>query len=415
MTTRQGERILVASPHRSDAIHIQEANPWLTDDAIETVTTSSAAVELLADPRHSFTLALIDRDLGPDPAPAVFQFVRRATDSPYPGLAVGLIGSGITPMDIRRAVQAGCLITLSRPFDLGALGAAVHRSPMDRTDFILSGAYTGPDRRRVADSARADAGRGAQPIEQVVASTAPSYDIAPETTGFRFRRLRAEIATASPALALRNGLRRATLAPAVAHIGVKKKEGLGLLDRRASAMDATWRQLQATLAPVLLARLNDQAVESARLASQRGLTLLSAVTRSLAAYSAGRHRLGPRLVEFLRAHLDGVGNALRHRIDDDGGPVGRHIMAALKVAERRFVDPDETGRQADGTGTTAADIAAARSLATAMKVTRPSRPTAAIAARATDGPDRSPRNAMANGAADVSSSRAEAMRPRRAP
>lgn len=414
MTTRQGERILLASPHRSDAMHIQEANPWLADDAIETVGSTGAAVELLADPRHSFTLALIDRDLGPDPAPAVFHFVRRAADSPYPGLALGLIGSGITPLDVRRAVQAGCLMTLSRPFDLASLGAAVHRSPMDRTDFILSGAYTGPDRRRVADGARAEPRRGAPPIEQVVASTAPRYDIAPETTGFRFKRLRAD-ASPSAGLALRNGLRRATLAPAAAHIVAKKREGLGLLDRRAGAMDAAWRQLQATLAPLLLARLNDLAFESSQLASQRGLTLLAAITRSLAAYSAGRHRLGPRLVEFLRAHLDGVGNALRHRIEDDGGPVGRHIMAALKDAERRFVDPDEAAGQADGAGTGVADIAAARSLATAMKATRPSRPTPAIASRAADMPATSLRNAIANGATEVSSSRTEAMRPRRAP
>ena len=415
MTGRQGERILIASAHRGDTLHIQEANPWLDDQAIERVTTSTEVEERLSDPAHCFTLALLDREIGPDPAHTVIGFIRRAPESPYPGLAVGMIGTGITPTDVRRAVQAGCLLSLARPFDLTALGAAVHRSPVDRTDFIVSGGYTGPDRRRVSAGAKTEFRLGAGPVEQTIASTAPRYDIAPETTGFRFRRLRAEAGATPPGLALRNGLRRATLGPAVAHIAVKKKEGLGLLDRKAGAMTETWRHLQATLSPTLLARLNGQAVDSAQLASQRGLLLLAAVTRSLAGYSAGRHRLGPRLVEFLRAHLDGVSSALRHRIDDDGGPVGRHIMSALREAERRFVDPDDGVRQPDAAGDGAGSRVAARSRAIATKVARPSRPTAAIAVKATVAPEKSVRNAIANGATEVSTSRADAMRPRRSP
>lgn len=415
MIGRQGERILIASAHRGDTLHIQEANPWLDDQAIERVTTSTEVVERLSDPAHCFTLALLDRELGPDPAHAVIGFIRRAPESPYPGLAVGLIGTGITPADVRRAVQAGCLLSLARPFNLTTLGAAVHRTPVDRTDFIVSGGYTGPDRRRVTAVAKAEFRLGASPLEQTIASTAPRYDIAPGTTGFRFKRLRADAAATPAGLALRNGLRRATLWPAVAHIAVKKKEGLGLLDRKAGAMTETWRHLQATLAPALLARLNVQAIESAQLASQRGLLLLAAVTRSLAGYSAGRHRLGPRLIDFLRAHLDGVTSALKHRIDNDGGPVGRHIMAALREAERRFVDPDDGARQPDAAGSAAVDMEAARSRAIATKVARPNRPTAAIAVKATAAPEKSVRNAIANGATEVSTSRADAMRPRRSP
>lgn len=205
----------------------------------------------------------------------------------------------------------------------------------------------GPDRRRPGDPGDADQRRRALGIEQSIASTAPVYDIAPETTGFRFKRLPVGNQPAMAAFGLRNGLKRATLNPAVAHIGVKKREGLGVLDRQATVMVDTWRHLQTTLAPALLTRLNGQAVQAADLSSQRGLLLMAAVTRSLAKYSAGRHRLGPRLVGFLRAHLDGVTVALRHRIDDDGGPVGRNIMAALKEAEKRFVEPDENDTTSD--------------------------------------------------------------------
>lgn len=343
MTPRQDERILIASGDPDDSMRIWDANPWLDVSAIEQVKASGEAVERLSAPDHRYTLLLVDRDLAPDPAQALISFVRRDPSSPFPGLAVGLIGSGIQPIDLRRAVQAGCILSLSRPFNGDSLGVAVRRWPLDRSDFMVTGAYVGPDRRRVSEAATADRRQSAQAIEQAVASTASLYDIAPETTAFRFKRLAEPATGVSPAMALRNGLRRDTVAPAVAHIGLKKKEGLALLDTRAGAMTSTWRHLQTTLAPKLLTRLNGQATESSALASQRGLLLLAAITRSLATYSAGRHRLGPRLVAFLRAHLEGVGTALRHRIDDDGGPVGRKIMATLKDAERRFVAPEGVG------------------------------------------------------------------------
>ncbi|MEQ8394146.1 hypothetical protein [Thalassobaculum sp.] len=344
MTQRQEGRILVASGQRDDAVRIHNAYPALDDTSIEWVATSTEAVDQLRDPRHHFTIALLDRDLAPEPAHAVFNFIRRDPASPYPGLAIGLIGTGMQPQDIRRAMHAGCLLSLSRPFQPETLAAAVQRWPLDRSDFLVSGAYVGPERRRAGDTADADQRRRTLAIEQSIASTAPVYDIAPETTGFRFKRLPAGNTPSPTALSLRNGLRRATLNPAVAHIVVKKREGLGMLGRQAEAMGETWRHLQATLAPRLLTRLNTQAVQCADLSSERGLLLMGAINRSLAKYSAGRHRLGPRLVAFLRAHLDGVTVALRHRIDDDGGPTGRCIMAALKDAERRFVDPDQDGQ-----------------------------------------------------------------------
>lgn len=333
---RQEERILVASGQRDDAFRIREGAPWLPDDSVDWVDSAGEAMQRLARPDHRYTLLLADREL--PSAPDLLGFVRRDTASPYPGLAAALIGTGITPVDVRRAVQAGCVFTLSRPFSLMAIAAAVQRWPLDRTDFLVSGAYVGPERRRAGELPKRDRRRPVT-AEQSIASTAPLYDIAAETTLFRFKRFPAGSGPASAALRLRNGLTRATVGPATAHIVVKKREGLGLLTRQAGAMGDSWRQLQATLAPQALSRLNGQATQSYRLSSQRGLLLLAAITGSLARYSAGKHCLGPRLVAFLRTHLEGVSSALRHRIDDDGGPVGRDIMATLKNAERVFTGP----------------------------------------------------------------------------
>lgn len=352
--TRTEERILVASGERDDLFRIREGAHWLPEDAIEWVPSSEAAIERLNDPGHPFTLALVDREIASAPAVALFNHVRRDPGSPYPGLALALIGTEVTAVDVRRAMHAGCVFTLSRPFSLPAIAAALQRWPLDKADFLVTGAYVGPERRRAGERPLAER-RAVGDTEQSIASTAKMYDIASETLAFRFKRFPAATGGASGALRLRNGLTRATITPASAHIVVKKREGLGTLVRQAGAMGDTWRQLQATLAPAALTRLNGQAVQSHQLSSQRGLLLLSAITGSLARYSAGRHGIGPRLVAFLRTHLDGVSAALRHRIDDDGGPVGRSIMTTLKEAERRF-----TGTESEAPGEPDFEVTARR-------------------------------------------------------
>lgn len=335
MSAQDAERILLAGGSDNDILRILDASPWVQEGLIERVATPSEAAERLSNPKHRISLALFDRSMGEDPALSLIHFVRRDPVSPYPGLALGCIGDAITQIELRRTVRAGCLLALNRPFDRQVLAAAIRNWPADRSDFIVTGAYVGPERRRGGDAKATD--RRNEPLsEQSIASTAGAYDIASDTIGFRFKRFPAASGGASKGLALRNGLPRRTVLPAFEHIGHKKREGVTLVGKQTDAMGRTWSELRETLAPPLLSRLNAQATSSARLSTQRGLTLLGAITGSLAQYSSGKHGLGPRLVSFLGAHLDGVGAALRHRIDDDGGPTGRKIMSTLKEAERAF-------------------------------------------------------------------------------
>lgn len=339
MVDEWAERVLLAGGSPQNAQYVEAVNQRLGKGAVVWVGTATEAVDQLRDPAHRFSLALIDRTLSPPPAHEVFRFVRRDPASPYPALAVGMIGDVITDADVNRAALAGCLMMMRRPFDPNVLLQAINRWPMDRTDFLVMGAYIGPDRRRIARFEASDRRLQEFAVEQSIASTAPDYDIAPETTMFRFKRFPVRNKELPPPLALRNGLRRASVTPAIAHIGVKKKEALGLLGKQAGVMDDTLCRLQATLEPRTLKNLNRQAAQAARLSAQRGLLLMAAVTRSLTQYSGNGYRIGERLVGFLRAHLDGVDAALRHRIIDDGGPVGREIMTTLKAAEQRFANP----------------------------------------------------------------------------
>ncbi|MEQ8589407.1 MAG: hypothetical protein RLO01_09660 [Thalassobaculaceae bacterium] len=335
MSTGNAGSILLAGGSDKDVTRILDAAPWLTPETIELVASSDQAVERLRDPSNPIALFLVERDLAPRAGAAMIEFVRKDRQSPYPGLAMGLVGDGITETDLRRTTRLGCPLTLNRPFDRKTLGAVLRSWPTNRSDFIVSGGYVGPERRLRTDKAAPDR-RTPDGAEQVVASTVPRYDIASDTVRFRFKRFPAQSPEIGPALALRNGLQRRTVLPAFEHIGQKKEEGLSLMDHQAKAMETSWNALQATLAPPKLRDLNVQAAQSARLSVQRGLTLIAAITGSLTRYSAGSHGLGPRLVSFLRLHLDGVEAALKHRIDDDGGETGRTIISTLKRAERAF-------------------------------------------------------------------------------
>lgn len=342
MSTRDVGSILLAGGSDKDVERILDAAPWLTPENINQVATSDQAAARLRDQSNTISLLLVERDLAPQPGAAMIEFVRKDQESPYPALAIGLIGDGITETDLRRTIRLGCPLALSRPFDRKALAAALRCLPMERSDFIVSGGYVGPERRLRADKTATDR-RLPDEAEQVVASTASRYDIASETVRFRFKRFPAQSSDIGQALALRNGLHRRTVLPAFEHIGRKKEEGLSLMNQQAKAMEDSWTVLQATLAPPKLRDLNVQAAQSARLSVQRGLTLIAAITGSLTRYSSGTHGLGPRLVSFLRLHLDGVEAALKHRIDDDGGQTGRTIISTLKRAERAFT-ADQTLR-----------------------------------------------------------------------
>ncbi|MCR9267644.1 MAG: hypothetical protein NXI03_08740, partial [Alphaproteobacteria bacterium] len=233
MSTQQAEHILIAGGEDRDVMRILDASPGLNEDRVHRVATSREAVDRLSDPRHPFALTLVDRGLEPETAFSLMQFVRRDAGSPYPGLALGFIGDGITQSELRLAMRAGCPIALSRPFNRQVLAAAIKGLPADRSDFIITGAYVGPERRRPGDTPAASNRRSSALAEQSIASTADRYDIAPETIGFRFKRLPARGGPSG--LALRNGLSRRTVVPAFEHIGEKKREGVTLIGRQAQA------------------------------------------------------------------------------------------------------------------------------------------------------------------------------------
>lgn len=63
---------------------------------------------------------------------------------------------------------------------------------------------------------------------------------------------------------------------------------------------------------------------------------MGGISHSLVHYTNGNYWPGDRLRKFVRAHLDGYHQALRQKIMDDGGAVGREIITALKAAEEVY-------------------------------------------------------------------------------
>ena len=333
------QRILIVGGTADKAAQIAALNHSFGEDAVDWTDSAEDAKSRLGKAPHPYVFALLDRDQDDWSPQDLIRFVRQEPSSPFPALALALIGNGLTAAETTAAIRAGCVAMVSRPVPAQVLSKGIRAWPLDNADFIVCGAYVGPDRRRIAKFAEMDRRLQEVSVEQTISSKVPNYDIAPDATLFRFKRFAQSNRGLPPAVALRDGLPRAVVAPAQSQVAAKKREALGLLDKQADAMNGTWQALESNPAPRLLGKLNGQAVAASDLSAQRGLVLMSAVTRSMAKYSAGGYRLGRRLVGLLRVHLDGINTALRHRIDDDGGPVGRNIIAALKDAERRFREP----------------------------------------------------------------------------
>ncbi len=301
---------------------------------MEWVAGAAEALDLLARGTTGIVLVLADKRLRDGSPFDIFRFVRRDPDAPYPGLALGLIGDVLTESDIRRSAILGCLHFLGRPFQPDSVAQALNQWPLDRTDFIVSGSYTGPDRRRSSRQQMVDRRTVSGPAEQTVASTSLGFEIRPSTTVFRFRRM--STAEADPTLALRNGLTRETVEPARSHIRLKKEQALAMLKLTRHRMDEAYAALLDKPDRERLMRLNAMAREAAALTETRGLLLVGTIVRGLIGYSGGSHPPARALLDLLRRHLDALRDALAAEILDDGGTAGRNILATLRAAEEAF-------------------------------------------------------------------------------
>ncbi|MEQ8395519.1 hypothetical protein [Thalassobaculum sp.] len=294
------------------------------------VAGASEALAILERTTHDFALVVADTQLNDGSPFDIFQFVRRSPQCPYPGLALGLTGDSISDADVRRATFLGCLHFLDRPVQSDSAAGNVLNWPLDRTDFIVSGSYTGPDRRRAARQRMVERRTISGPAEQTVASTSLGFAIKPSTTVFRFRRMPS--GDGDPALALRNGLARGTVEAARGHIRLKQEQALAMLGHTLGRLQRTHADMVRNPEPEGMVKLHALAQEAGALTETRGLLLVGAIARSLIEHSGRSLSPTPAVLDLLRLHLDALNEALLDEIIDDGGPMGRRILDALRGA-----------------------------------------------------------------------------------
>lgn len=307
---------------------------------LKSATSADEVIALLQEDDHPYSLVLADKELTAGTPREIFEFVRRDARSPYPGLALGIIGDEFTPRDVRRFMASGCVNFVTRPFEHHLLNKALMAWPTDATDFIVSGAYIGPDRWRRSNKVEANHRVALPGVEQTLASTVADYKINAETTVFRFKRLHRADGEIQSDITLRNGLRQRAIEFAKLHVEAKKREALPLLSGRGEKMEKSYAELRTSPNPKTMRTLNGHATHTLALSEQRGLLLMGAINRSLTHYTSGHYGIGVRLLDLVRSHLDGFGAALRSRITDDGGQVGRQIITSLKTAEKVFQKKD---------------------------------------------------------------------------
>jgi|UPI0005954FF5 CheY-like chemotaxis protein len=298
---------------------------------IEWVAGASEAVAILERTTHDIVLVVADKQLKDGSPFDIFQFVRHSSQCPYPGLALGLTGEAMTEAEVRRAVVLGCLHFLERPLQTDIVPDSLLKWPLDRTDFIVSGSYSGPDRRRDARRRMVERRTISGPAEQTVASTGLGFNIKPSTTVFRFRRMPS--GEGDPALALRNGLVRGTVEAARGHIRLKQEQAMAMLGHTLGRLQKAHADLVRNPESEGMIKLHALAQEAGALTETRGLLLVGAIARSLIGHSDGTHSPVPAVLDLLRLHLEALKDALLDEIIDDGGPIGGRILDTLKAAE----------------------------------------------------------------------------------
>jgi two-component system chemotaxis response regulator CheY len=273
-----------------------------------------------------FDLAVVEfgeaGELGTD----LLKWVRNDPVSATPALPVIVTSPIFTAEQVRRSIDCGADYFLTKPITRERLLAAVERSVVKPRRFIVTANYVGPDRRTRADR---DAAERRFTVNNRIRLIRDPFRFAVDDGALviAFDHIPDGKPRALPAEAIRK---------AIAAIGVERERAAEAMGGYSHKLDGDFVEFGRHPFGDARVRLNATANDAAQDSSAAGFMLMSSVSRSLAHYTGGDYLVSGRLMEFIKTHLLAFRTAVRHKILDDGGAVGRELMGLVVQARKVF-------------------------------------------------------------------------------
>lgn len=308
-------------------------------EAIEVLKSVAADRAGRLDP-GAIDLIVSDYFMAPLDGLMLLRWVRRSDQSPDRFMPFFMVSAADREV-VAEARDAGVTEFIGKPFSvssvLSKLGALIDRP----RQFVFTGGYFGPDRRR--RKLRFDGVDrrtiGEHEIRIVYADTAPTK-----------RRLRtAKVWLFRPP----NAIKRKIGAGAGSRTAGIDPELIEMAEAQVGEMEddyADWvRETVAVLAreqrravddPVRARRryraINRLALELRGQGGMFGYALVTEFGASLHACTAGTPRITPNHLDLVKAHIDGIRVVVNQKITGDGGAVGKELLVSLARAKEKY-------------------------------------------------------------------------------
>jgi DNA-binding NarL/FixJ family response regulator len=295
--------------------------------AVERAGSPEQARVRLSEGHPKFDLAVVEfgdsGELGTD----LLKWVRHDPVSATPALPIIVTSPIFTAEQVRRSIDSGADYFLTKPITRERVVAAVERSVVKPRRFIVTANYVGPDRRTRKDR---DAMERRYTTDQRFRLIRDPFRFSIEADGalvVAFDHIADGKPRALPADAVRK---------AIAAVSASRERAAEAMGDYSSKLDDDFVEFGRHPFGDARVRLHGTATEAAQDSSAAGFMLMSSVSRSLAHYTGGDYLVSGRLMEFIKAHLIAFRTAVRHRILDDGGAIGRELMGLVVQARKVF-------------------------------------------------------------------------------
>jgi CheY-like chemotaxis protein len=287
-----------------------------------------------------FDIILSDYLMSPINGTMLLRWVRQHEDSPDRFVPFVMI-SGVAGGDVvREARDLGTTEFLAKPFSVKAVADHIQVLIDMPRPFIFSNAYFGPERRRQRRQYNATDRRVLKPEEQeTVYSTTRLKGLNTKVKVFLFQlpnRLREKVMGLGKSGPMK-------IDPEV----LKAAEGQldrmetdysdwvrGTVKQLVEAYDKAMADDRARA--LMIAQINRISHDLRGQGTTFGYPLITVFGNSLFDCTTKIEKVPDKLLEFVKAHLDGITAVIRDRIKGSGGPIGTELVESLEHARERL-------------------------------------------------------------------------------
>jgi DNA-binding response OmpR family regulator len=325
---RLGPSIRTLVVDRSPAV-VQEIGDAFKASRLGQVEGTESLTEArarLTEGAAKFDLAIVEfgdqGELGFD----LLKWLRTDTTSATPALPVIVTSPIFTADQVKRSIDCGADYFLTKPFNRERLLGAVARTALKPRRFFVTPTYVGPDRRTRTDS---DTVERRLTLDSRVHHVHDPYRFAVDDGALviAFEHMPDGKPRALPADAVRK---------AIAAVTASRERAAEAMGGYSERLDGDFDEFGRNPFGPGRVKINATATQAAQDSSAAGFVLMSTVSRSLAHYTGGNYLVSGRLMEFVKTHLVAFRAAVRHKILDDGGAVGRELMGLVARAHKVF-------------------------------------------------------------------------------